>query len=114
MDRFRDLPKPPDSLRGLPKPQRRRVHRAVMLGRPVPPHLAGVAADHARQLRSYTWVGVIWAVLGVGRLAGSAFDPHATWWSWLIAALALVAGAAFLFYGFNARRAARIYHDPSG
>jgi hypothetical protein len=51
-------------------------------------------------------------VLGVGMLAEDAFPPYATGWSWLIAALALVNAAVFLFYGFNARRAARL--SPSG
>lgn len=53
-------------------------------------------------------------MLGVGRLAEAVFAPHATWSSWFIAALALVTAAVNLFCGFNARRAARVYHDPAG
>jgi hypothetical protein len=51
----------------------------------------------------------MWAVLGVGKLVADAIDPHTAGWSWLFAALALVTAAAFLFYGFNARRATRTY-----
>jgi len=49
-------------------------------------------------------------VFGVGMLASDAFPPYGTGWSWLTAALALFTAAAFLFYGFNARRAV---HGPS-
>jgi cytochrome c-type biogenesis protein CcmH/NrfF len=39
--------------------------------------------------------------------AASAFTPHATWSLWLTPATFVVGGAIFLFFGFNARRAAR-------
>jgi NO-binding membrane sensor protein with MHYT domain len=80
----------------------------VILGRPVSPHLASAAADHGRQLRAYPWVGGIWALVGVAMLAANAFGPHSTGWSWLITGVALVNAAVFSFYGFNARRAARL------
>jgi hypothetical protein len=53
-------------------------------------------------------------VFGVGMLAEDAFPLYATGWSWLITALGLVNAAVFLFYGFNARRAARVYRHPGG
>jgi hypothetical protein len=53
-------------------------------------------------------------VFGVGMLAGDAFPPYASGWSWLIAALGLVNAAVFLFFGFNARRAARVYRHLGG
>lgn len=107
VNEIRGLPKPQDPLRGLPQPQRHQIHRALMLGRPVPAHLAGAAAEKAHQLRASTWVGGIWTVLGVVKLADNTLDPRATGWSWLTAALALADGTAFLFFGFNARRTAR-------
>jgi hypothetical protein len=51
-------------------------------------------------------------VIGAATLVVTAFAPHANWSLWLAPASFLVAGAIFLFFGFNARRAARIYHDP--
>lgn len=39
---------------------------------------------------------------------------HAPWSLWVTPASFLVWGASFLFFGFNARRAARVYHDPDG
>src|SRR5258708_35895607 len=99
-------------LRGLPKPQQRRIHLAVILGRPVPPHQAAVAAGHARHLRWISVVGGIIAVIGAAMLVATAFAPHAEWSSWLSAATFLVWGAIFLFFGINARRAARVYHHP--
>ena len=59
-------------------------------------------------------MGVIWAVFGVGMLVEDAFAPHATGWSWSEASLGMVIAALFLFYGFNARRAARVYPHPGG
>ena len=53
-------------------------------------------------------------MFGVGMLAGDAFPPYASGWSWLITALALVNAAVFLFFGFNARRTARVYRHPGG
>jgi cytochrome c-type biogenesis protein CcmH/NrfF len=47
-------------------------------------------------------------------LAATAFAPQATWSLWLTPATVLVWGATFLFFGFNARRAAREYHHPGG
>lgn len=95
-----------DPLRNLPKPQQRRVHRAVVLGRPVPPHQAAVAAGHARHLGWLAVAGGIIAVIGVAMLVATAFAPHATWSLWLTPATLVVWGAAYLFFGFNARRAA--------
>src|SRR5260370_2187903 len=103
-----------DPLRSLPKPQQRRIHRAVILGRPVPPHLAAVAAGHARRLGWISVVGGIIAVIGAAMLVATAFAPHATWSLWLSSATFVVWGAIFLFFGFNARRAARGYHHPGG
>lgn len=102
-----------DPLRSLPKPQQRRIHRAVILGRPVPHHQAAVAAGHARHLRWVSVVGGIIAMIGAAMLVANAF-LHATWSSWLTPAVLLVGGAIFLFFGFNARRAARAYHHPRG
>ena len=53
-------------------------------------------------------------MVGMGMLAEDAFPPYGTGWSWLITALGLVNAAVFLFYGFNARRAARVYRHPGG
>lgn len=57
-------------------------------------------------------------MISVGMLAEDAFPPYPTGWSWLITAifpaLGLVNAAVFLFYGFNARRAARVYRHPGG
>src|SRR5260221_10962016 len=92
-----------DPLRSLPKPQQRRIARAVILGRPVPPHLAGVAAGHARHLRWVSVAGGITAVIGAAMLVATAFAPHATWSMWLPPATDVVWGAVFLFFGFNAR-----------
>jgi hypothetical protein len=103
-----------DPLRSLPKPQQRRIHRAVILGRPVPPDQAAEAAGHARHLRWVSVVGGIIAVIGAALLVAAAFAPHTTWASWITPAALLVWGAIFLFLGFNARRAARIYHPPHG
>lgn len=103
-----------DPLRSLPKPQQRRIHFAVILGRPVPPHQAAVAAGHARHLRWVSVVGGIIAVISVGMLVATAFAPYAKWSMWLTPATLLVCGATFLFLGFNARRAARVYHRPRG
>lgn len=103
-----------DPLRSLPKPQQRRIHLAVILGRPVPPHQAAAAAGHARHLRWISVVGGIIAVIGVVLLVATAFAPHATGSLWLTPATFLVWGAIFLFFGFNARRAARVYHHPGG
>ena len=103
-----------DPLQSLPKPQQRRIHRAVILGRPVPPDQAAVAAGHARRLRWISVVGGIIAVIGVALLVATAFVPHTTWASWITPAALLVWGAIFLFLGFNARRAARVCHHPRG
>ena len=103
-----------DPLRSLPKPQQRRIHLAVILGRPVPPHQAAVAAGHARHLRWISVVGGIIAVIGAAMLVATAFAPQATWSMWLSPATFLVWGAIFLFFGINARRAARGYHHPGG
>jgi hypothetical protein len=53
-------------------------------------------------------------VIGVGMLAATAFAPHATWPLWLTPATFVAWGAIFLFFGLNARRAARGYHHPGG
>jgi cytochrome c-type biogenesis protein CcmH/NrfF len=53
-------------------------------------------------------------VIALAMLVATAFAPHATWSMWLTPATFLVAGAIFLFFGFNARRAARVYHHPGG
>ena len=53
-------------------------------------------------------------MVGVGMFVATAFAPHATWSLWLAPAMFLVYGAIFLFFGFNARRAARVYHHPRG
>jgi hypothetical protein len=91
-----------DPLRSVPKPQQRRIHLAVILGRPIPPPQVAVAAGHARHLRWVSVAGTIIAVIGVGMLVVTAFAPHATWSLWLAPASFLVAGAIFLFFGFNA------------
>lgn len=101
-----------DPLRKLPKAQQRRVHRAVILGRPVAPELAAVAAGHARHLRWIFVAGAIIAVLAAAMLVAAAFAPHATWSSWFTPATFSIWGAIFLFFGFNARRAARVEHHP--
>jgi cytochrome c-type biogenesis protein CcmH/NrfF len=80
----------------------------------VPPHQAGVAAGHARRLGWISVVGGIIAAIGAAMLVSTAFAPHATWSLWLSPATFLVWGAIFLFFGFNARRAARVYHHPDG
>lgn len=103
-----------DPLRSLPKPQQRRIHLAVILGRPVPPPLAGAAAGHASRLRWISVAGGIIAVIGAAMLVATAFAPHATWSLWLTPATFLVWGAIFLLFGSNARRAARLYHHPRG
>src|SRR5262245_13505590 len=103
-----------DPLRGLPKPQQRRIHLAVILGRPVPPHLAGVAAGHARHLRWISVAGGIIAVIGVGMLVATAFAAPSTWSLWLPPVAFLAWGTSFLFFGFHARRAARSDHHPRG
>jgi hypothetical protein len=59
-------------------------------------------------------VGGIVAVIGVALLVAAEFAPHATWLTWFLAALALVNAAVYLFCGFNARRAARVYQHPGG
>ena len=51
-------------------------------------------------------------MIGVGMLVATAFAPHTTWSSWLTPTTFVVEGAIFLFFGFNARRAARGYHHP--
>jgi len=53
-------------------------------------------------------------VIGAAMLVATAFTPHATWSLWLTPATVVVWGAIFLFFGFNARRAARVYHHPRG
>jgi cytochrome c-type biogenesis protein CcmH/NrfF len=53
-------------------------------------------------------------VISAGMLVATAFAPHATWSLWLTPATYLVAGAIILFFGFNARRAARVYHHARG
>jgi energy-coupling factor transporter transmembrane protein EcfT len=50
----------------------------------------------------------------VGMLVATAFAPHATWSFWLTPATWLVWGAIFLFFGFNARRAAWMVIYPRG
>lgn len=101
-------PEPPGSLRGLPKPDQRRIRRAMMLGRPVPPDLADVAAEHGRSVHSrHTRAGLMWALFGVIWIAAAAFSPHDAWFKWLWAALSIVNAALHLSYGFHARRAAR-------
>jgi cytochrome c-type biogenesis protein CcmH/NrfF len=52
-------------------------------------------------------------VIGVVLLVANAF-LHATWSLWITPATLVVWGAIFLFFGFNARRAARGYHHPGG
>jgi len=102
-----------DPLRSLPKPEQRRIHRAVILGRSVPPQLAAVAADHARRHRWISVVGGIIAVIALAMLVANAF-LHPPWSMWLTPAMFLVWGASYLFFGFNARRASRVDHNPRG
>jgi cytochrome c-type biogenesis protein CcmH/NrfF len=59
-------------------------------------------------------MGGIIAVIGVAMALATAFAPQTTWASWITPAALLVWGAIFLFLGFNARRAARVYHHPRG
>jgi hypothetical protein len=103
-----------DPLRSLPKPQQRRIHRAVILGRPVPPYQAAVAAGHARHLRWVSVAGGIIAVIGVVFLVVTVFAPRTTWATWITPVVLLAWGAIFLFFGFNARRAARVCDHPRG
>ena len=49
-----------------------------------------------------------------GDARGERIPPLRQRRSWLIAALGLVNAAVFLFFGFNARRAARVYRHPGG
>lgn len=57
-------------------------------------------------------VGGIIAGIGAAALVASAFAPHTTWAMWVLPAVWLVWGAIYLLFGFNARRAARVYHHP--
>jgi len=59
-------------------------------------------------------VGGIVAVVGAAMLVATAFAPHTTWSSWLTPAAFLVWAAIYLLFGFNARRAARVYWRPGG
>lgn len=103
-----------DPFRSLPKPQQRRIHRAVILGRPVSPHEAAIAAGHARHLRWYLWLGTIIIVVSATLLVATAFAPHTTWASWGTPAVYLVWGSIMVLFGFNARRAARAGYGPPG
>lgn len=53
-------------------------------------------------------------MISVAMIVATAFAPHVTWLSWIAPAAFVVWGAIFLFFGFNARRAARVYHNPRG
>jgi hypothetical protein len=57
-------------------------------------------------------LGAVFAVIGAAMVPVTAFAPHATWSSWLTPAGFLVGAPVFLFFGFNARRAARVEHHP--
>jgi len=70
-----------------------------------------VAAGHARHLRWVCVVGGIIVVIGAALLLVNAF-LHASWSLWLTPAAFVVWGAIYLFFGFNARRAAGVYHHP--
>jgi uncharacterized membrane protein HdeD (DUF308 family) len=72
-----------------------------------------VAADHARRHRWLSVVGGIIAVIALAMLVATAF-LHPPWSMWLTPAMFLVWGASYLFFGFNARRASRVDHNPRG
>lgn len=73
-----------------------------------------MAAGHARQLRWVSVAGGIIAAIGVALLVAAAFAPRTTWATWIAPAAFLAWGAVFLFFGVNARRATRVYHQPRG
>lgn len=64
---------PPSELSELSKRENRRMRRAMMRGRPLPPRLARAAVQYAPTLQHQAWVGYLLLVPGVlSALVGAA------------------------------------------
>ncbi len=107
-----------DVLWELPAEDRKRVKRAMMWGRPLPPRLARVAEQHAPMLQTQAWYGRYLVTLSVV-FAGLAV--LATWSVGVPGAFVALAAAAQLFNGVlwlravaRARRVVREGRWPEG
>lgn len=104
-----------DPFRSLPKPDRRRVGLAVLVGRPgrIPEHLVPLAAAHARRYRWWSWMGYLYALVGIADLAvgglGVGGRPPL-----FMGAGFVVLGGFWLAAGWNFRRMARLAAPPPG
>lgn len=97
----------------------RRMRRAMMRGRPLPPRLARAAVQYAPKLHNQAWL--VWPLLFMGLLyamfgAVQALAGGFVWWlpvSWEIAAAIWLAGSGWWFWtARRAGRAARTGHWP--
>lgn len=100
-----------DVLWELPAEERKRVKRAMMWGRPLPPRLARVAVQHASMMQTQAWYGRYLVTLGV---VFAGLTVLAIWFAGWAGAFAALAAAAQLLNGVlwlravaRARRAVR-------
>jgi hypothetical protein len=94
------------AMRQLPKPDRRQIGYALLLGRSLPPRLLPAAAEFARRIQWWPWVGAVSVALGALNLVVAGLHGAGTG-QWLLGSVLLVIGAGWLLIGFNARRVVR-------
>ena len=108
MSHLPSWPGPPATIRPdegplseLSKRERRRMRRAMVRGRPLPPRLARAAVQYAPKLHSQAWLG--WLLLGMSLLYAllgviQALVGGFVWWlpvSWEIAAAIWLTGSGW-------------------
>jgi hypothetical protein len=96
------------AVNALSKAERREVGVAVILGRPAPSHLEPAASAYARQYLWWSWMGGVFAFLGISVLTIGALDTAIPNAQTVIEGGALIMmGLIWLTLGQRARRVAR-------